>query len=151
MERVNRLTVADAPKGRSIWNDVGQMTFEQAVRSLSEKLGYVPLPYALPQSKWPGQSGDYTISFGTEQRLANGIEFLTAYNVGASSVTACAVQELEGSLVVRVAANEGLDSEAATTLRKVLRTVSQCAAKGSLPQFKRSYVFTLIPTNRNTP
>ena len=125
-----KLAITNAPKGYSIWDELDELTFQRAVQKLESTKAHVPAPFTLAQSAWPTQSEGYTLTFGEEQQLANSVAFIAAYKAGAPFVVACAVQEVEGALVVRVAANKGLEEKARCTLRYIVQVMSRCAAKG---------------------
>ncbi len=99
------------------------------MQDLENAKAHVPQSFVLAEQDWPKNSGLYQMSFVMEQQLASGISFIAAHKAKATAVTACAVQELHGSLLIRVAANDGLDSEVATTLHNAVHAMQQCASK----------------------
>jgi hypothetical protein len=122
-----------APSYRSIWSGVNQSEFRDRVKVLEAQNIVGNLSTSNSQDL-DSHDPRYLLPLASEQRLADDIAFLAAYEPGAGYVSAATFGALEGQPGIRIclAANRGVTEAAEAELRKFLALVEQCARKGSL-------------------
>ncbi|KAH0837407.1 hypothetical protein FOPE_04975 [Fonsecaea pedrosoi] len=111
--------VQTAKHQHSIWQDVPEDAFRRRIVALSAATKGVPgdARYSVSRSAStqdiPPATGSRTLSFKTEQRLADDIAFILATQQGGDSITAVCVEEIAepAGLIIRVAATEGVPGE----------------------------------------
>jgi hypothetical protein len=122
-----------AVSSRSIWFAVDQLTFHDQVKFLEAQnvAGKLSTSDAQVLNLHDPR---YLLPLASEQRLADDIAFLAAYEPGAGYVSATTVEALEGKPGIRVclAANRGVTEAAGEHIRRFLSLVEQCARKGSI-------------------
>jgi hypothetical protein len=72
------------------------------------------------------------LSFESEQRLANDFAFIAASQEGVDSVAAVVIEEAHEhtGLIIRIAANEGVEDETRKTLSSLCDCLMSCAKRG---------------------
>lgn len=119
-----------APSKKSIWDRVGQRTFEDSI-DLLHSTKFIPEPRVLREENWPEDGGTDFLPFAIERQLSDDIAFVSAYEYGVAFVTA-AVVEARGTegLLIRIAANEGVCTVVENAWKKLIPILEGCAKKG---------------------
>jgi hypothetical protein len=130
-----------APSGRSIWSGVDRPTFQDRVNFLEAQNVVGDLSTSTAQNL-NVQDQRYLLPLASEQRLADDIAFVAAYEPGAGYVSATTVEALKGGPGIRVclAANRGVTTAAGDEIRKFLILVERCARKGSPNMIRVAFI-----------
>ena len=113
---------------QSIWKDITENVFRRHIVDLALKSHEVPKD---PRT-YSAPSAINLQAFNLERTLAQDFAFIAAANEGVESTSAACVEGVAGSqsLVLRLASNEGVQSNVRSTLDKVLSTLRHCANGG---------------------
>ncbi|KAI9850570.1 MAG: hypothetical protein M1838_005420 [Thelocarpon superellum] len=136
---MNPLTLSDARPADSIWTGVGgQATFRRNVDQLRKSTKDLP---RLPQinhrdeRSTGGKVDDavYLLPFDVERQLASDIAFLAATEGSRDDVTAVAVEQQihPPSLILKIAANQGVSAEVQSSIKEIFRLMDICARNGT--------------------
>ncbi|OAP64272.1 hypothetical protein AYL99_00244 [Fonsecaea erecta] len=131
-------TVQTAKAGNSIWQDVPEDAFRRRIVALSAATKGVPgdSKYSVSRSastqELPPATGARVLSFKTEQRLADDFAFILRAQEEVESTTAVCIEEIPEppGLIIRVAANEGVQAEVKSTLEQICGCLMSCARGG---------------------
>ena len=114
--------------GQSIWRDIPENVFRSHIVNLALKSHEVPKD---PQTYSAPRAVDLQI-FNLERILAQDFAFIAAAEEGVDSTSAACVEGIlsSRSLVLRIASNEGVQSNVRSTFEKVLAPLRRCANGG---------------------
>lgn len=115
--------------GRSIWKGVDRALFGRIAVELQDR-AVGPRDYSKPYNR-PGSSNS-PFKFEAERRLADDFAFVMAYTEEAKKVSAATVEcdTSSRNLLIRLAANEGIDSKAGAAMDKVISVLRIYAKRG---------------------
>jgi hypothetical protein len=123
-----------ATPSKTIWNQVSKQTFYTDTAVLL-KLSDVPedaIEYVARQvPPGPGEE-QYVLKFEEERQVVDDLAFICAYIEGVETVTAATLLAIKNSdsVVITIAANEGVQPVVRTTLQQIARVLEKCAAGG---------------------
>lgn len=130
--------VQTANQKNSIWKPISEDEFRRNMIRLSKASAEVPQQqkyvWSIPSAYLIAQpsSSVRLLSLDKEQRLADDFAFIAAAKQGASKVAAVCIEETEQhtGLIVRVAANDGVDEDTKAGLENICNHLSNCTKNG---------------------
>ena len=123
--------VSTASAKKSIWKPLDKKKFYDDVDDL-QKLDPIPSETPHPVPSITSEDGE-RLPFETERHLADDFAFIAAYKHGADWITATGVEVLSGfsGLLIRLAANEGVEDCVVHCLNSISAILKRCAQKGT--------------------
>jgi hypothetical protein len=126
-----------APPDKSVWTGVDQPAFIARAKFLESQNVVGDLSTSVASADADSedvkvQDPRYLLPLAAEQRLADDLAFLAAYEPGAGYVSATTVEAFDGEPRIRVclAANRGVADAAGGEIRRFLGLMEWCARKG---------------------
>ena len=121
---------ATAAKGESIWSSVGERAFYDSVNDLI-KLHPVPSEFYPPSLCSSERDPACPLDFQEEQQLADDFAFIATYEYGAPYMVAATIEASSRNpgLIVRLAANEGVEDVVMQMFGTISKILGQCADK----------------------
>lgn len=116
-------------QGRSIWKGIDRALFARTALELRDR-AVGPKDYSEPCDR--SSSSNTPFKFEVERRLADDFAFIVAYSEEAKKVSAATIECVTSSrsLLIRLAANEGIDPKASATMDKLVLVLRTCATRG---------------------
>lgn len=128
----NRQPLDTALTQNSIWNAVSRDEFFRKTTELEQKVAGPAVVYTA--SQWPdavAKDSGFGFSFDIEQQLADDFAFLAAREIGTFHVSAAAIELSAGgnNMMVRLAANEGIEEKVRSMFEELLEQLRKCARR----------------------
>ena len=150
----NPLPVQTAKLEDSIWRPLSEDSFRRDIVALFQKCKGVPhgptlwLPPSITGHNLNPSGIDRLLSFDTETHLADDIAYILAAKEGVGSVTAVCIEETPEppALIIRVAANSGVDHEVRVALDHICGLLRSCAKNGG--HDRRPHVAALLTVSQ---
>jgi hypothetical protein len=124
---------AALPSSNSIWCKVSRLTFENNIDELATYKTYVPGARDYTRVAEHDSGDSRTLPLELERRLADDFAFISSSDFGVRHVPVATIGQCMGyqGLVLRLAANEGIDTEIYQEISKILRKLELCSTKRS--------------------
>lgn len=133
------LSVNTAAPGDSIWRDVSQGNFRRQIDDLKRKNNVPGKPKVYQDKLWlkrraSSHEPSRLLPLKVEERIVNDLAFVAAARKDVKSVSAVALEEVNNSsgLMIRMAANEAIESRVIDTLTSIFGLLQDCAGKSGL-------------------
>lgn len=138
--QTERLEPDTAPASSSVWRDIDRATLERQMQALFAKQHVAgPRTYSDAARK---DDDSYPLPFEVEKSLADDFAFIAACQPQVDFVSAVAIeQDLErDSLVIKLAANQGVAVQVKEKFEGILTVLKKRSRKGDMPvSFNEDY------------
>ncbi|KAM0721507.1 hypothetical protein Q7P37_002431 [Cladosporium fusiforme] len=146
--KVEPLDSDTAPSAQSVWEGINRRKLYQQIQTLTNNHVAGRQCYTESSSK----DGDdlYPLSLEVERSLVDDLAFVAAHKAQADSVSAVAVEQGGGSLLFRLAANEGVSSPVKEWFDRLFETLRAHARKEISQSVCQEELFEqIVRLNRN--
>jgi hypothetical protein len=133
MEHLKTLDPNTATKDQSIWKTIDRLALDRKLSALHAKK-HVTGRQSYATNSQPFTENSYPILFELERSLADDLAFIAASQPNVDFVSAVAIEldESGSFLRIKLAANEGVNSEVAEMFTNLVEVLKNHAKKGSL-------------------